>query len=178
MTLDGVSDDPVGWDGTEHGGWALPFFDEEAIGSALEQVLASDVFLCGRRTYEGFAKYGPAITGAYSDALNGMPKLVASTTASEPLEWNASLIQGDVVERVRELKRESGGDILCYGGATLIRSLVQHDLVDEWKISLHPLVLGSGKRLFPDGVPTAGLTLGGARTMTSGVVVLGYRRDR
>ena len=178
MTLDGVSQDPVGWEGTEHGGWSLPFFDEEASSAAHEQVLASDVFLCGRVTYEGFSSFGPAMTGPYAEALNGMPKLVASTTLSEPLGWNASLIEGDVAERVRELKREPGRDILTYGGAGLIGTLMAHDLVDEYKIAVYPLVLGAGKRLFSEGIAKLGLTPTGAFTLTSGVVVLSYRRDR
>jgi len=133
VTLDGVSEDPAGFDGTAHGGWSLPFFDEEVGSSALELLVASDVFLCGRLTYEGFAKFGPAITGAYADRLNSMPKLVASTTLHEPLEWNATLIDGDVIGTVTNLKSQSDTDIVVYGGGALIGALTTANLVDEFK---------------------------------------------
>lgn len=177
MTLDGVSQDPTGWEQTPHGGWSLPFFDEEMAESAHEQVLNSAVFLCGRKTYEGFSSFGPAMTGPYADALNAMPKLVASRSVSEPLDWNATLIQGDLVDSIRDLKREPGGDILTYGGPELIGTLGKHDLVDEYKISLFPLILGEGKRLFIETPAHAGLTLTSAATLTSGVAVLSYQKD-
>src|SRR4051812_41008507 len=108
ITLDGISEDPAGFEGSEIGGWSLPFFDDEAVDSAHELLLSSDVLLCGRRTYEGFAKFGPAMTGAYAETLNGMPKLVVSRTLEDPLEWNATTIQGDVVPAVSNLKGQPG----------------------------------------------------------------------
>src|SRR5262245_37683901 len=116
VTLDGIMEDPGGFGEIAAGGWSLPFFDEEAERYAYDQLLASDFFLCGRVTYERVAKVWPQIkTGDYAERMNRLPKLVASTTLDEPLEWNASLIRGDVPQEIAKLKRQPGGDILMYG---------------------------------------------------------------
>jgi dihydrofolate reductase len=145
VTLDGVVQDPGGFGETADGGWAGPYFDDEAGGLAFEQVLASDVFLLGRETYELFKEYWTRVQeGDYAARINSMPKLVASTTLREPLEWNATLIDGDIAEEVTKLKGDDGGEILMYGSPTLMRTLAAHSLVDEYKFWVHPIILSSG----------------------------------
>jgi dihydrofolate reductase len=135
VTLDGVVQDPGGFGETADGGWAGPYFDDEAGRLAFEQVVASDVFLLGRETYELFKEYWTRVhEGDYAARINSMPKLVASTTLHEPLEWNAKLIKGDIAKEVAKLKRDDGGEILTYGSPTLMRTLAAHDLVDEYKL--------------------------------------------
>jgi dihydrofolate reductase len=106
--------------------------------------------------------------------MNSIPKLVASRTLKEPLEWNATLIKGDVAEEIAKLKQEPGGDIEMYGSTSLMQTLMKHDLIDEYRIAVHPLILGGGKRLFPDSGESAKLQLIGTKTRTSGVTVLTY----
>lgn len=175
VTLDGVIQDPGGFGETEQGGWANPYFTKDAEEAAYESLLASDYFLCGRVSFELMSNAWSKIKGGrYLERMNEIPKLVASWTVSEPLGWNARLIKGDVAQEVAKLKRETGGDIQMYGSATLMQTLMRHNLVDEYRVSIHPLVLGSGTRLFMDGGPKAKLTLVDSRALTSGVVVLTY----
>jgi dihydrofolate reductase len=176
VTLDGVVQDPGGFGETEDGGWAGPYFDDEAGRLAFEHVLASDVFLLGRETYELFKEYWTRVhEGDYAARINSMPKLVASTTLHEPLEWNARLIDGDIAEEVTKLKRQNGGEILTYGSPTLMRTLAAHNLVDEYRFWIHPIVLGGGKRLFADGFDKSSLELVDATSLSTGVVILTYR---
>jgi dihydrofolate reductase len=175
MTLDGVSEDPAGFEATESGGWSLPFFDAEAVASAHDLLRDSDLFLCGRVTYEGFAKFGPAMTGEYADTLNGMPKMVASRTLTEPLTWNARLITVDLRDAIENLKQQPGRNIVSYGGGQLINFLAEAELVDEYKVWVFPLVLGRGKHLFPSGTTRSDLTLKDAHQLQSGVTILTYR---
>lgn len=177
VSLDGVIQDPGGFGEREYGGWANPYFGDFMQAESLRHLRASDYFLIGRRTYELLNKaWGGIKHGAYLERMNEIPKLVASTTLSGPLEWNATVIDGDVAAAVSELKRQSGGDIEVYGSPTLVQTLWEHDLVDEYRIALHPVVLGQGTPLFPR--PGVGLTLrlAGARTLDSGVVNLSYVR--
>lgn len=179
VTLDGVVQDPGGFGETETGGWANPFFDEEAGRLAFEHLLASEVFLLGRETYELFKKHWTRVhEGEYAARINRMPKLVASTTLREPLEWNAKLIKGDIGEEIGKLKRREGGEILMYGSPTLMRTLAARDLVDQYQFWIHPIVLGRGKRLFADGFQKSSLDLSDVRTLKKGVVVLTYRPAR
>jgi dihydrofolate reductase len=179
VTLDGVVQDPGGFGETTDGGWAGPYFDDEAGGLAFEQVLASDVFLLGRETYELFKEYWTRVhEGDYAARINSMPKLVASTTLREPLEWNATLIDGDIAEEVTKLKGDDGGEILMYGSPTLMRTLAAHSLVDEYKFWVHPIILGGGKRLFADGFDKSSLELVDVKSLSSGVVILTYRPAR
>jgi dihydrofolate reductase len=130
-------------------------------------------------TYERFARAWPQIkTGDYAERMNSLPKYVVSTTLEEPLGWNASLIKGDVVEEISRLKRQPGQDIMMYGSAGLMATLMEHDLIDEYRIWVHPLVLGRGKRLFRDGIDKTALSLVGAMPLGSGVVILTYRPAR
>jgi dihydrofolate reductase len=179
VTLDGVVQDPGGFGETEDGGWAGPYFDEDAARLAYEHVLASDLFILGRETYLLFKEYWTRVhEGEYAARINGIPKLVASTTLREPLDWNASLIKGDVAETIAKLKREEGGEILMYGSPTLMRTLAEHDLVDEYKFWIHPIVLSGGKRLFADGFDQISLKLVDVTTLSSGIVVLTYQPAR
>jgi dihydrofolate reductase len=141
----------------------------------LEHLRASDYFLIGRVTYELLHKSWAGIKGGpYLDRMTEIPKLVASNTLSGPLTWNATVIKGDVAAEIARLKQESGGDIEVYGSATLLQTLIVYDLIDEYRLWIHPIVLGSGTRLFPDGGVRTTLRLAGARTLQSGVAILTY----
>lgn len=175
MTLDGVIDDPGGFTQSTHGGWAGPYFGDEAAQRSLEHLSTCDYFLCGRHTYEMFAKAWPHVTGPYADRLNSIPKLVASTTLTGELSWNATLLEGDAVSALAEIKQQPGGDIMMYGSPTLFHALLRHGLVDELDLMLFPLVIGSGQRLFVDGGSSATLELVGRDELSTGVVVLSYR---
>ena len=175
VTLDGVIQDPGGFGETKQGGWANPYFTAGAQQNALEHLQASDYFLIGRVTYELLHKsWGNIKGGAYLDRMNEIPKLVASRTLSEPLQWNATVINGDVAVEIAQLKQESGGDIEVYGSATLVQTLMRHDLIDEYRMAVHPIVLGGGTQLFPQGGPSATLQLTATHTLESGVVSLTY----
>ena len=178
VTLDGVIEDPSGAEGFEHGGWSMQFFDEEVANYKYDELFASDALLLGRVTYQGFAAAWPSVTDevGFADRMNSLPKYVVSTTLEEPLEWNNStLIKGDVAGEVSKLKQQPGRDILMYGSADLMHTLMQHDLIDEYRIWVHPVVLGSGKRLFREGSETKVLRLVDTTTFSSGVVVLSYQ---
>jgi Dihydrofolate reductase len=176
VSLDGVIQDPGGFGETEYGGWANPFFTDQAQADALRHLEASDYFLIGRRTYEVLhTAWGGIKHGAYLKRMNAIRKLVASSTLTDPLEWNATVLAGDVATAVGELKQESGGDIEVYGSATLVQTLLRHDLVDEFRVALHPLVLGRGTQLFPQSGVRAHLQLVDVRALDSGVVSLTYR---
>lgn len=178
VTLDGVIQDPGGFGETEQGGWAGPYFNDEAGRASLEQLLRSDFFLCGRRTYELFSTFWPNGAGPYPDRMNAMPKLVASTTLHGSLDWNARVIEGDVADAIRRLKGEDGGDIVMYGSPTLMRTLMRHDLIDELKLSVAPIVLGGGTRLFGDEADRARLRLMDAKPLDTGMVMLTYEPAR
>ena len=179
LSVDGVMEDPGGAEEFEHGGWVFQF-DRGPEGDKfkLDEVLASDALLLGRVTYEGFAAAWPSRTDevGFADKMNSMPKYVVSTTLEEPLEWNNStLIKGNVAEEVLRLKQQLGGDILINGSAQLVHILMQHDLIDEYRLMIFPVVLGSGKRLFGDGSDTTALKLIDSKTVGSGVLILTYQ---
>jgi dihydrofolate reductase len=174
VTLDGVMQDPGGFGELAHGGWSFQHFNDEARQHAIDLHRQSDLFLCGRVTYELLSKSWSGNTGEYPDLVNNSPKLVASTTLSEPLGWNASLIKGDVVEEIARIRQEPGKNIVMCGSATLMRTLMRHDLVDEIHILVYPLIAGSGKRLFADYAPRT-FELVESRRLESGTVILTYR---
>jgi dihydrofolate reductase len=177
ISLDGVIEDPGGAEAFEHGGWTMPYWDDEIGKLKLDELFASDALLLGRVTYEGFAAAWPsqADEAGFADRMNNMPKYVASTTLTDP-EWNNStVIEGDVAEAVAKLKEEPGQDILIAGSAQLVQTLREHDLVDEYRLLVYPIVLGSGKRLFGDG-GTVSLRPAETKTFDSGVVLVSYRR--
>lgn len=169
VSLDGVIEDPS---------WTFQFSGEEQEKFKFDELSASDALLLGRVTYEGFAAAWPSVTDevGFADMMNGYPKYVASTTLKEPLEWNNSrLIKENVAEEVSRLKQQSGKDILIYGSGDLVNTLMQHDLIDELRLMVFPVVVGSGKRLFGDGSDTKVLRLVETKMFGSGVVVLTYR---
>jgi len=175
-SLDGVIQDPGGFGETDQGGWANQYFTDQARQEALDRLLASDYFLMGRTTYELMYRSWGNIKGGgpYLDRTNEIPKLVASKTLTGSLAWNATVIQGDVAAEIAQLKQQTGGDIEVYGSATLVQTLMQHNLIDEYRVAVHPLVLGEGTRLFTDGGVRATLQLSEARKLESGVVELVY----
>ena len=168
VSLDGVMEEP--------GTWSFPFFSEDAGKFKYDELFASDALLLGRVTYEGFAATWPTMTGTgdFGERMNSLPKYVASTTLKET-EWNASLINGDVVEAVAKLKQQPGRDLLLSGSASLFQLLMDRNFIDEYRFMIHPIVLGGGKRLFKDGMAKTALKLVEAKPLSSGVVVLYYQ---
>ena len=181
LTLDGVMQAPGRPDedtrgGFEHGGWAVPYADQ-AMGRAMgERMAQRGSIVLGRRTYEDFAGYWPKQEdNPYTEALNRAQKYVASTTLSEPLPWeNSTLLEGDAVDGLAALKEADGGNLTVIGSGELVRSLITRGLIDEYLLLIHPLVLGSGQRFFPDGA-FAPLELVDSLTTTTGVVIATYR---
>jgi dihydrofolate reductase len=183
LTLDGVMQsngkpEPELNDGFDQGGWQVPYFDEDAARLAADWIAAADAFLLGRRTYELFADHWSQVTDPddrVATRLNGLPKYVASTTLGR-VEWNNStLLQGDVAREIAKLKRQPGNELQVHGSGTLIRTLMEHDLVDEYRLLIHPVVLGNGKRLFADGTTPSALELVDTKTTSRGVAVHVYR---
>jgi dihydrofolate reductase len=180
LTLDGVMQAPGRPDedlrgGFEHGGWAAPNSDE-VMGRVMGEGMAKDgALLLGRRTYEDFYGVWPAQRdNPFTEVLNNVQKYVASRTLSEPLPWsNSTLLKGDIAKAVGELKEQL--DIGVLGSGELCQSLMRHDLIDEYVLLIHPLVLGSGRRLFPDGSPAGALRLVDTVTTTTGVVIATYQ---
>jgi dihydrofolate reductase len=183
LTLDGVMQAPGRPDedtrgGFEHGGWALPYFDPIMFSAAGEGMAKLPALLFGRRTYLDFFDVWPKRTDGnpFTDVLNNLQKYVASTTLKEPLPWcNSTLLKGDAASAVARLKEQPGKDLVVLGSGELLQSLMRHGLVDEYALSIHPLVLGSGRRLFRDGSPFAALRLVDTKTTTTGVVIATYR---
>src|SRR5262249_11032091 len=141
LSLDGVMEDPGPAGAFEHRGWTTPYWNDELAQWQSDQFFASDALLLGRVTYEEFAAAWPSRSGdPFTDRMNSLPKFVASTTLQEPLAWNASLLKGDVAAEVAKLKQQSGQDILVYGSSGLVHALMQHNLVDEVRCMVYPLV--------------------------------------
>jgi dihydrofolate reductase len=164
MTLDGVVEDPGGAEAFDRGGWAFEFDrGEEGDKFKLDEVMAARALLLGRVTYEGFAEAWPSRTGEFADKFNAMPKYVVSTTLAEPGWSNSTVIGADVAATVAQLKLDVDGDILVNGSIALIATLLEHDLVDEWRLMVYPTVLGAGKRLFAETPAPSVLRLTGAR---------------
>lgn len=181
VTLDGVMQGPGRADedrrdGFAHGGWATARSDE-SLGRVMgERLAGSGGWLFGRRTYEDLlSHWNSQPDSPFGPALNNAPKYIASTTLEEPLPWpNSTLLRGDVAEAVAALKAEPGGDLGIMGSGALIQTLLAHNLIDEFLLMIHPLVLGSGHRLFPAGSPHATLKLIDAATTPTGVLVARY----
>jgi len=185
LTLDGVMQAPGASDedlegGFQHGGWQLAYFDEVFAKSMNETMANTGGFVLGRKTYEVFAAYWPSAkeeVGEFAEVMNDMPKHVASRTLRPPLEWqNSTLLEGDLEEAVRKLKEQDGKDLQVIGSGNLVRSLIQHDLVDAYRLMIHPLVIGTGKRLFGEGIPRIPLRLVESTTSGTGVLILTYER--
>jgi dihydrofolate reductase len=182
LTLDGVMQSP-GYDGEDNrggftdGGWQPPMFDDTLGTVVVGGIQEAGGLLLGRRTYEIFAAHWPKqpADDPLAPVLNALPKHVASTTLTAPLDWeNSTLLEGDVAEAVAKLREQPGKDLLVIGSGELVRTLMQNDLVDAYRLMVHPLVLGSGRRLFQDGSMKRALRLVDTTTTTTGVVVLTY----
>ena len=168
MSLDGVTEEPA---------WTFPYWNDEIAAFKGEETDASDALLLGRVTYEGFAGVWPERTDEGADYFNSVRKYVVSTTL-DTVEWNNSaLIRDNVVEEITNLKQQDGKDITVHGSATLVQTLMQHDLVDLYRLLVYPVVLGKGKRLFKEGIP-ATLKLRTSQPFSSGVVALVYEPER
>jgi dihydrofolate reductase len=171
VTLDGVMESPERW--------SFQFHNDEMAEANASGMAAADAMLLGRVTYQEFAAFWPYQNSGeqpFTDYLNNTPKYVVSTTLEEPLEWqNSTLVKDDVAEEVARLKQEPGKDIGIVGSGTLVRSLLRDGLLDELGLMVHPVVLGSGKRLFEDGSDEMALELVDSKTFSTGVVYLTYR---
>jgi dihydrofolate reductase len=184
LSLDGVMQAPGGPDedregGFEHGGWLAPFADEDMGRFVVDWIGRADGFLLGRKTYEIFATYWPRVTDPsdpVARALNTLPKYVASKTLDK-VEWNNStLLRGNVVEEIRKLKTRPGRELQVHGSGGLAQTLIENDLVDEYRLWNFPVVLGSGKRLFGSGAAPATLKLVDSKTTSTGVAINTYDR--
>jgi dihydrofolate reductase len=184
MSLDGVAQAPGGADedtsgGFGHGGWHMRYMEDELAQKwVLASILEAGAFLLGRFTYEIFAAYwpnAPEEEQVIAEPLNTKPKHVASTTLTETLEWqNSMLLQGDVAEAVAALKQEKGDDVHVIGSTKLVHTLIEHDLVDEFRLMIDPLALGGGKRFFPEDGAFRPLRLVDSQVATTGAILVTY----
>jgi dihydrofolate reductase len=175
VSLDGVVEAPGGGESFKHGGWSFEIArGDEGDQFKLDETMSSEALLLGRVTYEGFAAAWPTRDGEFADKFNNMPKYVVSSTLEDP-EWNNStVLEGDVAKAVAKLKQEQDGDIVVHGSARLVQTLVEHDLVDEFRLMVFPVVLGSGKRLFGETSDKKPLRLVDSKTVGDGVAILVY----
>jgi dihydrofolate reductase len=185
LTLDGVMQAPGRPDedrrgGFDRGGWAQPYNDPVMAQVAAEGMAQEGSLLLGRRTYEDFFSFWPKQPdNPFTEALDNTRKYVASTTLAEPLPWrNSTLLKGDAADAVAEFKRQSDEVLTVLGSGELVQSLRRRDLIDEYMLLIHPLVLGSGRKLFPDGGPPAELRLVDTVTTTTGVIIATYHTER
>jgi dihydrofolate reductase len=177
VSLDGVVQDPNGDEGFTRGGWFLAIGDRDREAWAkveLDEVQAADAVLLGRRGYEWFAARWPSRSGAFADRLNTMPKYVVSSTLTDPAWNNSTVLKGDPVEAVSKLKHEHTGDIVVYASFQLLHSLMEHDLVDEVRLMIYPIVIGAGVRLFGETSDKYPMRLLGSETVGDGLVHLTY----
>jgi dihydrofolate reductase len=167
VSLDGVMEEPA---------WTGQFWNDELAKFQYDQLFASDGLLLGRVTYQGFAAAWPTMpdTGDFGERMNSLPKYVASRTLTET-EWNATLIEGDVATAVATLKQQPGQDLLVYGSGDLVQTLLQHNLIDEYRLMVFPVIVGKGKRLFKEGIDMTTLKLVDTKTTSAGVVILTYQ---
>jgi dihydrofolate reductase len=182
MSLDGVIDSPGGDNDFIRGGWTFKFQDPEGFAFKLDELQTHDALLLGRLTYEGFAAAWPGRSdeAGFADKMNSMPKYVVSTTLDQDaLTWeNSTVISANVAEEIAKLKEGPGGDILVAGSGALVRTLLEHDLVDEYRLMVFPIVLGTGKKLFGDTDDSVVLDLVDSKLLDSGTLILTYRPVR
>jgi dihydrofolate reductase len=184
LTLDGVMQAPGGPDedrsgGFEHGGWSFPYADDDFGRLVSGWFAEADAFLLGRRTYEIFAAFWPRVTDEadpVASRLNKLPKYVASRTLQSVSWQGAEVLRGDVPEEVALLKTQPGRELQVHGSGDLLQTLMAHDLVDEYRLFVYPVVLGSGRRLFGEGAVPRSLKLVDSTTTSTGVVVASYER--
>jgi dihydrofolate reductase len=176
VSLDGVMQAPGGGEDFEHAGWTFEIDrGEEGDRFKLEEALGADALLLGRITYEGFAAAWPSMQGEFADKFNSMPKYVVSSTLQAPAWNNSTVLAGDVVQEVSVLRDAPGGDIVLNGSAQLVQTLLEHDLIDELRLMIFPVVLGSGKRLFGDATGKKPLRLVDSKIVGDGVAILIYK---
>jgi dihydrofolate reductase len=181
VSLDGVVQDPTGDEGFRHGGWFGQIGDkdrEEWAKVELHEALGTEALLLGRRSYEWFAARWPSRRGEWADRLNSLPKYVVSSTLEDP-DWNNStVLKGDVVNEVSKLKQELGGEIVVYASRQLVRTLMKHDLIDELRLMVYPVVLGAGERLFGETSDKKSMRRLNTRTVGDGIAYLTYEAVR
>jgi dihydrofolate reductase len=174
VSLDGVDQDPGPTGDFKHRGWTMPYWNDDLMKVQTDMLFASEALLLGRVTYQEFVASWPSRSGdPYTDRINSMPKFVASRTLRGSLDWNATLLEGDIATTV-EAKAEASGDLLIYGSGELVSTLMQHNLIDVCVLMVYPLTLGSGQRYFRDGGDKTSFTLKSAKPTSTGVVVLTY----
>jgi len=177
LSLDGVMQDPAGDEGFARGGWVGAIAARPELAQlALDDALGSDAMLMGRRTYEWFAGRWPSRTGALADRLNGLPKYVVSSTLDHPTRNNSTVLTGDLLDEVASLNGRFDRDILVTASARIVRTLIDHDLVDELRLKVFPVVLGAGDRLFGETNGVKAMRLVDARTIDGDTTYLTYER--
>jgi dihydrofolate reductase len=175
ISLDGVIEDPGGSEDFRHSGWSFEIDRGEEGGKfKLDETMNADALLLGRKTYEGFAEAWPSRDGEFADKFNNMPKYVVSSTLKDPDWTNSTVLDGDVAEEVSKLREEVDGEIVVHGSAQLVQALVEHGLVDELRLMVFPVVLGTGKRLFGETSDKRRLRLADSKTVGDGVAILTY----
>ncbi len=179
VTVDGVMEDPGGAEGFARGGWAFQFNRGPAGDKfKLDEVMDAESLLLGRVTYEGFAEAWPGRTGEFADKMNGMPKVVVSTTLKDP-KWNSTrVLRTNIPAELSKLRSASSGNILVAGSGQLVQTLIKQDLVDEYRLMVFPVLLGEGKRLFGDGSSKSALQLVESQPVGDGVMILVYHPGR
>ena len=176
VSLDGVMEDPGGAENFTHSGWSFQIDRGEGMTFKLEETMATDALLLGRATYEGFAEAWPSRDGEFADKFNSMPKHVVSSTLQHP-DWNNStVLEGDLAAGVTALKEQYEGDVVVHGSAQLVQALIEQDLVDELRLMVFPVVLGSGKRLFGETSELKRLRLIDMKAVGDGVLIVTYGR--
>jgi dihydrofolate reductase len=179
VSLDGVIQDPAGDEGFRLGGWVGQIKDRQGVNKlTLDEALRTEALLLGRRSYEWFAARWPSRRGELADRINSLPKYIVSSTLKDP-DWNNStVLKGEVVSEVSKLKEELNGEIVVWASFQLLRTLMEHDLVDELRLKIYPVVLGAGERLFGDTSDKKPMRLVGTQTVDGVIVFLTYERVR
>jgi dihydrofolate reductase len=179
VSLDGVVEDPGGAEDFKYGGWSFEISrGDEGDKFKLDETMATEALLLGRVTYEGFAAAWPSREGEFADKFNSMPKYVVSSTLKDPSWTNSTVLSGDVAGEVAKLKQQVDGDIVVHGSVQLVQALIEHDLVDELRLMVFPVVLGSGKRIFGETSDKKPLRLVDSRVVGDGVAILTYEPAR
>ena len=177
MSLDGVVEDPGGSEDFKYGGWSFEFQrGDEGDAFKLDETRNSAAMLLGRVTYEGFAEAWPSREGEFADLFNALPKYVVSSTLTDPAWTNTTVLDGDLVQEVRRVRDEAGGDVVVHGSVRLAQALIANDLVDELRLMVFPVILVAGKRIFADAGEKKTLRLVDSRVVGDGIVILTYAR--
>jgi dihydrofolate reductase len=179
VSMDGVMQAPGDRSEYVHGGWQRPYICDDLLRLMVKQMTDADALLLGRKTYEAFAAAWPQMTGmlGLADRMNTLPKYVASNTLRE-VGWNATLISGDIASGIAELKQQAGAGLVVAGSGALVQLLARHDLVDEYRIWVHPVIVGTGERLFREGLDMSLWDLADVTTTSKGAAVLTYKKAR